>query len=271
MRSPPFTAASVIAVGSFLVLSGFLFVNTLYLQEVRGDPALVAGFSVLPATAVIALCSPFAGRAVARYGPRPPLVLAGVFMAAGAAVFLGLTPGTPYPVLAVSYVLLGIGFGLVNPPITNTAVSGMPAAQAGVASAIASTARQVGSVLGVAVMGAMVTTSAFGASRLSRQASASFTAATRLPWMLATACGVACAVVALICTRRRGLSVAARGYADDTPMAPPVEAASLTPVCGCGPFGRETRAAKRTPFKGPRSGETDLVPWLIQRLPPAGA
>jgi EmrB/QacA subfamily drug resistance transporter len=224
-RSPPFTAATVIAAGSFFVLSGFLFLNTLYLQEVRGDSALVAGLSVLPATAIIAVCSPFAGRLVARYGPRPPLVMAGLFMAAGAAVLLGMTPGTSYPVLAASYVLLGIGFGLVNPPITSTAVSGMPAAQAGVASAIASTARQIGSVLGVAVMGAMVTTSAFGSSRLNRRAGASFTAATHLPWMLAAACGVACAVVALVCTGRRGLAAATRVYADDTPVAPPVQAA----------------------------------------------
>ena len=50
--------------------------------------------------------------------------------------------------------LFGIGFGLVNAPITNTAVSGMPRAQAGVAAAVASTSRQVGQSLGVAVLGA---------------------------------------------------------------------------------------------------------------------
>lgn len=146
--------------------------------------------------------------------------MASVFMAAGAAVLLGLTPGTSYPVLAASYVLLGIGFGVVKPPGTNTAVSGMPAAQAGVASAIASTARQIGIVLGVAVMGAMVATSAFGAGRLSRRVGASFTAATHLPWMLAAACGVACAVVALVCTGRRGLAAATRVCVDDAPAAP---------------------------------------------------
>ena len=56
--------------------------------------------------------------------------------------------------LFAAYVLFGIGFGLVNAPITNTAVSGMPRAQAGVAAAVASTSRQVGPSLGVAVIGA---------------------------------------------------------------------------------------------------------------------
>ena len=52
--------------------------------------------------------------------------------------------------------LFGIGFGMVNAPITNTAVSGMPRAQAGVAAAVASTSRQIGQTLGVAVIGAVL-------------------------------------------------------------------------------------------------------------------
>ena len=58
--------------------------------------------------------------------------------------------------LFTGYVLFGIGFGMVNAPITNTAVSGMPRAQAGVAAAVASTSRQIGQTLGVAVIGAVL-------------------------------------------------------------------------------------------------------------------
>lgn len=58
--------------------------------------------------------------------------------------------------LFLGYVLFGIGFGFVNAPITNTAVSGMPRAQAGVAAAVASTSRQLGQTLGVAVIGAVL-------------------------------------------------------------------------------------------------------------------
>ena len=55
--------------------------------------------------------------------------------------------------LAVVYVVFGLGFGVVNPPISNTAITGHAAAQAGVAASVASTSRQVGSALGVAITG----------------------------------------------------------------------------------------------------------------------
>jgi hypothetical protein len=66
------------------------------------------------------------------------------------------TRTTPVAVLVLGYVLFGTGFGLVNTPITNTAVSGMPRAQAGVSAAIASTGRQIGNTLGVAILGSVV-------------------------------------------------------------------------------------------------------------------
>ena len=66
-----------------------------------------------------------------------------------------LTAHTAFGLLIVAYVLFGLGSGLINPPITNTAVSGMPPSQAGVAAAVASTGRQVGQTLGVAVLGAL--------------------------------------------------------------------------------------------------------------------
>ena len=65
--------------------------------------------------------------------------------------------------LFLAYAVFGVGFGFVNAPITSAAVSGMPRAQAGVASAIASTSRQIGATLGVAVVGALVS-SKFGLS-----------------------------------------------------------------------------------------------------------
>lgn len=71
-----------------------------------------------------------------------------------------VTLTTPLPLLLGIYVIFGVGFGLLNPPITNTAVSGMPIAQAGVAAAVASTSRQVGQSLGVAIAGSMASSAA---------------------------------------------------------------------------------------------------------------
>jgi MFS family permease len=71
-----------------------------------------------------------------------------------------LDPTTPLPWLIAAYVVFGIGFGFVNAPITNAAVSGMPVAQAGVAAAIATTSRQFGQAIGVAVIGAIIASDA---------------------------------------------------------------------------------------------------------------
>jgi EmrB/QacA subfamily drug resistance transporter len=214
-RSPPFSAATAIAVASFLALAGFLFVNTLYLQDVRGYSAVVAGISILPATAAIAVCAVVAGRLVGRVGPRVPLALAGVCIAGGGLMLLDLDPHTNLLVLMASYTVLGCGFGLVNPPITHTAVSGMPSERAGVASAITSASRQMGNVLGVAVMGSMVSGATLGSGHLIGAAASRFTTDSRLSWAVLVACGAVCTLTALACTGRRGMRVAARVYRDE--------------------------------------------------------
>jgi hypothetical protein len=94
--------------------------------------------------------------------------------------------------------------GFVNAPITNSAVSGMPRSQAGVASGIASTSRQVGSSLGVAVMGSVL------AANLHGSMTAGFAAATRPGWWIVAAAGVVVIVLALITTSRSGKASAAR-------------------------------------------------------------
>ncbi len=102
---------------------------------------------------MIVVASPLSGRIVGRRGPRVPLVIAGVCCITACAMLTGIDPATPFARLIAAYVIFGIGFGFVNAPITNAAVSGMPRAQAGVASAIATTSRQFGQTLGVAVVG----------------------------------------------------------------------------------------------------------------------
>jgi hypothetical protein len=92
--------------------------------------------------------------------------------------------------------VFGVGFGLVNPPITNTAVSGVPASQAGVAAAVASTSRQVGLTLGVALAGAI----AGGSGALDGGAAAGFTAAARPAWWTILGAVAAVLVLAVVST-----------------------------------------------------------------------
>ena len=155
--SRPFSAAAVIAVAAFAAFGGFLFINTLYLQDVRGLSALSAGLCTLPLAAMTVVVSPIAGRVVGTRGVRGPLVVGGLGVGAGSLMLVSLSADTSLGWMLAAYSIFGVGFGAVNPPITNAAVSGMPASQAGVAAAVATTSRQVGLTLGVAVFGAVAT------------------------------------------------------------------------------------------------------------------
>jgi len=154
-RSLPFSSATVLAVLAFAAFSGFLFLNSLYLQEARGLRASTAGLMTLPIALALVVCSPLSGRLVGAGHTRLALVVAGVAMATGALLLTGLANDTPLPVLAAAYAIFGVGLGSINAPITNNAVSGMPRSQAGLASAVASTSRQVGASLGVAFAGSL--------------------------------------------------------------------------------------------------------------------
>lgn len=157
-RSAPFSSATIIAVCNFAGFGGFLFLNTLYLQEARGFSALQTGLCTLPLAVATMLCSPLSGRLVGSHGTRPSLLASGFAIMLSALMMTQLTATTSLPILLLTYVIFGIGFGMGNAPITNTAVSGMPKAQAGLAAAVASTSRQIGASLGVALGGTIVGT-----------------------------------------------------------------------------------------------------------------
>lgn len=159
-RSIPFSSAIALAVVAFSTFGGFLFLSTLYLQDVRGLTPFEAGLAIVPVALMTIVLSPVSGRIVGRRGPRGPLAVAGVAFLVAGLMLVDLGPSTPFAWLLVSYLLFGVGLGLVNAPITNAAVSGMPVAQAGVAAAVATTSRQFGQALGVAVIGAIVASGA---------------------------------------------------------------------------------------------------------------
>jgi EmrB/QacA subfamily drug resistance transporter len=202
-RSVPFTSATVTAVAAFSAFGGFLFLNTLYLQDVRGYSALQAGVCTLPMALASFLLAPVAGRIVGARGVRIPLYTAGAATVVSAGLLTQLSPTTPLPLLLVAYLVFGIGFGMVNSPITNTAVSGMPRAQAGVAAAVASTSRQVGQSLGVAVTGSIAGAAAGGIGP-------GFAAATHPAWWLVLGCGVAIVLLCAVATSRAAEQSASR-------------------------------------------------------------
>lgn len=152
---PALATAAALAVLAYAAVMGFLFLNTLYLQGLRGLSPLQAGLTMLPVTAAMAITAPVAGRLTGRSGPRIPTVAGGLLIAAGLGILSTLTRDTTLALVLVGYALIGVGWGALNPPITTLAMSALARDRAGMAAAIAGSARQVGASLGVAVMGSL--------------------------------------------------------------------------------------------------------------------
>jgi EmrB/QacA subfamily drug resistance transporter len=205
-RSVAFSSAILIALFALCGFGAFLFVTTQYLQDVRGMSALTAGLCLLPVGVLVVLLSPLTGRLVGARGPRLPLVVSGAALALGGGASIWLGPATPLPAVLAIYLLFGVFLGTVNPPITNTAVSGMPRSMAGVASSLASTGRQAGTTLGVAISGTIVGSAMAGGGT-------AFTGAERGVWWLVSGLGVAILVLGMLSTGRWALGTAERAAA----------------------------------------------------------
>jgi EmrB/QacA subfamily drug resistance transporter len=194
-RSVPFSSAILMAVFALCGFGAFLFVTTLYLQDVRGLPALRAGLCLLPVGVLIIVLAPLAGRIVGTRGPRIPLVVSGATLALGAGLSLRLGPATPLPAVLAIFLLFGVALGTINPPVTNSAVSGMPISMAGLAASMASVGRQTGTTLGVAIAGTIV------GSATARGGTA-FTSAEHGVWWLLVGLGAGVVLLGLLSTGR---------------------------------------------------------------------
>jgi predicted MFS family arabinose efflux permease len=189
-----FSSAIVLAVFALCGFGAFLFVTTQYLQDVRGMSPVAAGLCLLPVGAPVLVISPLTGRVVARSGPVPPLLVAGSALALGGVASLWLRPGTPLLAVLAVYLLFGVFLGTVNPPISNTAIAGMPRSMAGLAGALASTGRQTGTTLGVAVSGALVGPALAAGGT-------GFTGAAHAVWWIVAALGAGIVALALLGAR----------------------------------------------------------------------
>jgi len=155
-RDPRFTGAT--AGGALLNFAfyGELFFLSLFLQQDRGLDALETGLAFLPQPLFFIAVAPLAARLLAR-GPRVPLALGAGIAVAGSLILLGVDSGSPYGVLMAALALNGVGGGFAIPAVTAAVMGSAPAALAGIASASLNAGRQVGGVLGVAVLGGIAT------------------------------------------------------------------------------------------------------------------
>ena len=227
-RSAPFAGSVLTAICATGSLAGFLFLATLYLQDARGMSALMAGLHMLPMAVVMASGAVLSGRLLASRGARVPLISSGLGLIVGALLLSRLTISSGTSFLLVAFAVLGIGSGLVNAPITQAAVSGMPTSQAGVASGIASTSRQVGQSLGVAVTGSILAAGLRGGPLRT-----GFVAASHAAWFVMAGCGVVVFALGLVTTGQWAVKTVAQ------------TAALFTPVPPAGALGAETGASER--------------------------
>ena len=155
-RSAQFSSGVVMALAVMIGLYSVLFFVSLYLQRVHGYTASQTGVRLLALTGVMGI-SAFAGsRAVAKIGPRVPLLVGALLSAGGLVGLSRLGPQTSFSSIWPFLALVGLGFGPAQTAFARAIVGGAPPGQAGIAGGMTSTAVQIGGMLGLSVLGSVI-------------------------------------------------------------------------------------------------------------------
>ncbi|WP_312362384.1 MFS transporter [Sphingobacterium sp.] len=135
---------------------GLPFVMSLYLQQIRGLSSLATGMAFLPMMLIGAILTPFSARLAKRLGARTLITTGLALMTVGLAILAFLSTTTPIWVLSALMILVGLAGPFVSPPMTAVLLNSVSEDQAGTASGIFNTSRQIGGALAVAVFGALL-------------------------------------------------------------------------------------------------------------------
>ena len=154
-RNRAFSASVVLGVVMNLTFYGMIFVLSLYFQNAKGYTPTQAGFALLPLV-VIMLANLASGRLAKRYSPRLPVIAGLLLLALSSALLHGIDETTSYLRILPSLLLMAIGAGIATPALISRTLASVEPARSATASAILGAARQVGSAIGVALFGALV-------------------------------------------------------------------------------------------------------------------
>jgi len=155
-RDRTFSAGNFIGMAQSFGLIGVIFLLVLFLQIVLGFNALKAGLTLLPLPLAIIVVAPFAGRLTDKIGGRWILFAGTLISALGIFLMSDLTGVTDWNNLVLPLAVCGVGMGLVMAPTTTVVMASTPVQQSGMGAGILSTTRQIGTVLGLSVMGAVL-------------------------------------------------------------------------------------------------------------------
>ncbi|HEX7163509.1 MAG TPA: MFS transporter [Trebonia sp.] len=173
-RSASFSGGiGTLMIWSFGVL-GIYFFTSLYLQGNLGFSPTRAGLAFVPMALCLALAAALSPRVVPLLGAHRTVALGMTIMTVGLVLFAGLGAGATFASLLPGFILFGLGAGLMNVPLTNTMLDGVPVAQAGIASALFNASREVAGLLGVTVVGAVLRSSENASLRSGTQPAQAF-------------------------------------------------------------------------------------------------
>jgi EmrB/QacA subfamily drug resistance transporter len=159
-RIPTFAASNVVAAAIFFAMFGSVFFLALYLQNVRGYSPVQAGLRLFAFSLAILFIAPVAGRLSDRFGSRWFMTAGPLLAATGMAMLLRTEVDSSYlGVLLPAFLVLASGMAMTMSPMTAAVMASVPMAKAGVASAATNTSREIGGVFGIALLGAIVTSS----------------------------------------------------------------------------------------------------------------
>ena len=154
-RDRRMSMGSAVVTIAFFVMFGLFFLFSLYLQFVRDYSPLNAGLATLPLALALIAVAPRSAAIAEKVGTGRVIAIGFVFISAGFGVLSFISPDTPYVVLVVALVLLGVGMSLTAAPATGSIMSAVPQFKAGVGSAVNDTTREVGGALGIALLGSI--------------------------------------------------------------------------------------------------------------------
>jgi len=135
---------------------GLIFVFSLYFQQVNGLSSFATGLAFVPMMAAVLPVNLIAPRLAERYGAPATIAAGALIAAAGCVALLGIGRGTSYWAICAQFLALGGGLGLIVPPLTSTLLGSVEKSRSGLAAGVLNSARQTGSVLGVALFGSLI-------------------------------------------------------------------------------------------------------------------